>query len=83
MQNGYVESFDGNMRDEILNETLFFSLDHARKAIAKWVDEYNTSRPHSSLTYLTPAAYAETFTATGYHAHLHNRAKIHGNQYLF
>jgi putative transposase len=68
MQNGYVESFNGKMRDELLNETLFFSLDHARAVIAAWVDDYNTTRPHSSLCYLTPSAYAEKFAATGYHA---------------
>ena len=68
MQNGYVESFNGRMRDELLNETLFLSLDHARSTIAAWVDDYNTTRPHSSLAYQTPSAYAEKFTATGYHA---------------
>jgi len=41
MQNGYVESFNGRMRDELLNETLFISLDHARAEIAAWVDDYN------------------------------------------
>ena len=68
MQNGYVESFNGKMRDELLNETLFFSLDHARTIIAAWMEDYNTTRPHSSLAYQTPAAYAEKFAATGYHA---------------
>jgi transposase InsO family protein len=68
MQNGFVESFNGRMRDELLNETLFFSLDHARSIIAAWKDDYNTTRPHSSLAYQTPAAYAGKFTATGYHA---------------
>jgi putative transposase len=68
MQNGYVESFNGKMRDELLNETLFFSLDHARSIIAAWKEDYNTIRPHSSLAYQTPAAYAEKFAATGYHA---------------
>jgi putative transposase len=68
MQNGYVESFNGKMRDELLNETLFFSLDHARQAVAAWMEDYNTTRPHSSLAYQTPEAYAETFAATGYHA---------------
>ena len=67
-QNGYVESFNGKMRDELLNETLFFSLDHARQAVAAWMEDYNTTRPHSSLAYQTPAAYAEKFAATGYHA---------------
>ena len=70
MQNGYVESFNGKMRDELLNETLFFSLDHARKTIAEWVEDYNTKRPHSALGYQTPAAFAAKLTATGLHAAL-------------
>jgi putative transposase len=65
MQNGYIESFNGRMRDELLNESLFFGLDHARAAITEWVMDYNTERPHSSLGYATPAAYARTLTATG------------------
>lgn len=65
MQNGYIESFNDRMRDELLNESLFFGLDHARAAITEWVMDYNTERPHSSLGYATPAAYARTLTATG------------------
>ena len=64
MQNGYIESFNGRMRDEFLNESLFFGIDHARKAIAEWVQDYNTARPHSSLGYQTPAAYAAKLNAT-------------------
>jgi transposase InsO family protein len=64
MQNGYCESFNGKMRDELLNETLFFGLDHARAQIAGWVDDFNHQRPHSALGYLTPAAYAANLTAT-------------------
>jgi transposase InsO family protein len=41
------------MRDELLNETLFFGLDHARTKIADWVGDYNGQRTHSSLGYLT------------------------------
>jgi putative transposase len=67
-QNGYVESFNGKMRDEILNETLFFSLDHTSMVIAAWMEGYNTTRPHSPLAYQTPAAYAKKFAATGCHA---------------
>jgi hypothetical protein len=52
------------MRDELLNETLFFDLDDARTKIAAWVADYNDQRPHSALGYLTPAAYAATFAAT-------------------
>ena len=47
MQNGYVESFNGRMRDELLNETLFLSLTHTRTVIRAWADDYNTERPHS------------------------------------
>jgi transposase InsO family protein len=65
MQNGYVESFNGRMRDELLNESLFFGLDHARSAIAEWAEDYNHFRPHSSLGYQTPADYAGTIAATG------------------
>ncbi|MBP0115387.1 IS3 family transposase [Bradyrhizobium vignae] len=64
MQNGVVESFNGRMRDELLNETLFFDLDDARAKIANWVADYNLQRPHSSLKYMTPAAYAAHLTAT-------------------
>ena len=57
-QNGFVESFNGRMRDELLNETLFFTIGQARALLARWVDDYNTERPHSSLSYATPAAFA-------------------------
>jgi transposase InsO family protein len=40
MQNGYVESFNGRMRDELLNETLFHRLDHARAVIREWAEDY-------------------------------------------
>ncbi len=70
MQNGYVESFNGRMRDELLNESLFLGLADARKAISAWVADYNNSRPHSSLAYRTPAAYAAHLTATGHRAAL-------------
>ena len=63
MQNGICEAFNARMRDELLNETLFFSLGHARSAMARWVADYNHSRPHSALGYRTPAAYAAQLTA--------------------
>ena len=63
MQNGYIESFNGRMRDELLNETLFLDLDQARLLIGAWVADYNTARPHSSLGYRTPAAYADQLIA--------------------
>ncbi len=55
-------------------ETLFFNIDDARTKVAVWVADYNGERPHSSLQYLTPAAYAATLTATG--ARLRNPAKL-------
>ena len=64
MQNGFVESFNGRMRDELLTETLFFDLDDARAKIAAWTADDNQQRPHSSLGDPTPAAYAANFTAT-------------------
>ena len=62
MQNGFVESFNGRMRDELLNETMFRNLAHARIVIAAWAADYNTERPHSALDYQTPADYARTLT---------------------
>ena len=58
MQNGFVESFNGRMRDELLNETMFRSPVHARAAIADWVTDYNTQRPHSAPGCQTPADFA-------------------------
>jgi hypothetical protein len=57
------------MRDELLNESLFFGLDHARELIASWVEDYNTARPHSSLGYQTPEAFSHALrTARDHHA---------------
>jgi putative transposase len=53
-QNGFVESFNGRLRDECLNETLFTSLSHARLVLADWREDYNTVRPHSQLGGRTP-----------------------------
>ena len=62
MQNGFCETFNGLMRDELLNETLFLSLAHARVEIAAWVEDYNRERPPSALGYATPAAFAAELT---------------------
>ena len=64
-QNAFAESFNGRMRDELLNETLFMSLDHARQKIAAWAADFNTGRPHSSLGYATPAAFAAELEKQG------------------
>lgn len=58
MPNGFVESFNGRMLDELLKRTLFFDLDDARKKLAACVSDYNDQRPHSALRCITPAAYA-------------------------
>jgi putative transposase len=65
MQNGICEAFNGRMRDELLNETIFYDLDYARAALARWTAADNQKRPHSAIGYLTPAAFAGTLTATG------------------
>lgn len=59
MQNGFVESFNGSFRDECLNETLFSTLTDARHNINHWKEDYNVTRPHSSLGNLTPREYAQ------------------------
>lgn len=58
-QNAFVESFNARLRDELLNETLFGSLTHARAALAAWKHDYNTIRPHGALGNLPPAIYAK------------------------
>ena len=50
------------MRDELLNETMFRNLAHARIVITAWATDYNIERPHSALDYQTPAEYARTLT---------------------
>ena len=56
-QNAFSESFNGRLRDELLNETLFSSLRDARAKLAAWREDFNEVRPHSSLGYLTPGEY--------------------------
>lgn len=58
MQNAFVESFNGRLRDECLNETLFSNLAEARTIIENWRKDYNTTRPHTSLGGIAPADYA-------------------------
>ena len=58
IQNAFVESFNGRLRDECLNETLFRTLAHARELIAAWRTDYNGCRPHTSLGGLTPSEFA-------------------------
>jgi putative transposase len=54
-ENGYCESFNGKLRDELLNGEIFYSLKEAKVVIGSWRHHYNTVRPHSSLRYRPPA----------------------------
>ena len=53
-QNAFIESFNGSLRDELLNEEIFDTLDDARRKLALWRYDYNAVRPHSSLANQTP-----------------------------
>lgn len=65
VENAFRESFNGRFRDECLNQNLFHNLLDAKKKIEAWRIDYNTVRPHSSLNYATPAAFAEQHRSTG------------------
>ena len=68
-QNGFNESFNGRLRDELLNETLFRSLPHARAMLEAWRRDYNEVRPHSKLGWMTPRDYARALSGkSGRHA---------------
>ena len=54
-ENAYCESFNGKMRDELLNGEIFYSLREAQIIIERWRNHYNTKRPHSALGYRPPA----------------------------
>ena len=57
-QNAFIESYNGKLRDECLNETLFSTLAEARNTLEIWKDDYNTQRPHSALGNMTPSEFA-------------------------
>jgi transposase InsO family protein len=54
-ENGYIESFNGRLRDELLNGEIFDTLLEAKVLVERWRQQYNTLRPHSSLNYRPPA----------------------------
>jgi putative transposase len=57
-ENGYIESFNGRLRDELLNRELFLSINELKYVVDRWRMDYNHYRPHSSLDYMAPAAFA-------------------------
>ncbi len=57
-ENGYVESFNGKFRDELLDREIFYTLAEAKVLVERWRREYNTIRPHSTLGYRRPAPVA-------------------------
>src|ERR1051325_894228 len=56
VENGFIESFNGRLRDECLNVEVFFTLEDVREKLTRWREDYNHQRPHSSLQDETPAA---------------------------
>jgi len=56
-ENGYIESFNSRLRDELLNRELFLSIDELRYVVDRWRMDYNHYRPHSSLDYMAPAPF--------------------------
>ena len=64
-ENGYIESFNGKLRDDVLNRELFYSVKESKVIVEGWRLEYNNHRPHSSLGYMTPAAFAASCNPPG------------------
>ena len=64
-QNAYVESFNGRLRDECLNEHWFFSLSEARETIEGWRLDYNAVRPHSALGDIPPEEFVQLASDRG------------------
>lgn len=58
-ENGYIESFNGRLRDECLNANIFYSLEDAKLIVEAWREDYNNWRPHSALGNLSPIEYLE------------------------
>ncbi len=60
-KNGYIESFNGKVRQECLDQNLFLNLKEAQAIIETWRINYNEKRPHSSLSYLTPTEFVSQY----------------------
>ena len=59
--NGHIESFNGKVRDECLNQSAFVSLADARDSLERWRRDYNRERPHSALNWMTPEEYGKRY----------------------
>ena len=79
-ENGYCESFNGKLRDELLNGEIFYTLKEAQILIEAWRRHYNTVRPHSSLGYRPPAP--ETIRPSRRHRAMGDRASSFGKRAL-
>jgi putative transposase len=66
VENGFIESFNGRLRDECLNISLFFTLDDVRVKLESWRQDYNNFRPHGALGHLPPAEYAQRAMRTSH-----------------
>ena len=74
-ENGYIESFNSKLRDELLNRELFLHIDELRYVADRWRMDYNHYRPHSSLNYMAPAAFAAMFQSSD-SATLHRKIEV-------
>ena len=78
-ENGYIESFNGRLRDELLDRELFLSINELRYVVDRWRMDYNHYRPHSSLGYMAPAAFAATCQSSD-SATLHRKIEVEDNE---
>ena len=78
-ENGYIESFNGRLRDELLNMELFLSIDELRYVVDRWRMNYNHYRPHSSLDYMAPAAFAAMCQSSD-SATLHRKIEVRDDE---
>ena len=78
-ENGYIESFNGKLRDELLNRELFLSISELRYVVDRWRMDYNHYRPHSSLNYMAPAAFAAACQSSD-SATLHRKIELEDDE---
>jgi transposase InsO family protein len=75
VENGYIESFNGRLRDECLNVEVFLDLADARRKLDQWRNDYNQRRPHSALADRTPDEFASVATQLSFALSAAERAK--------